>query len=138
MLVEVTCALDVCTHTINQTPLLMSHSHTLLWLFFFFLILFYRPGFRLVPARQLVHPDKKDDLDARRERSAAVSKRQLALASAPERAAAADEMRSRYRTHASGRGGPALAFWQGIVGGPRFFMFTLRFRKLKHEINVDA
>lgn len=133
MLVEVTCALDVCSHTINQTPLLMSHTHTLLWLFFFFLITF-RPGFR-----RPFNPDEKDDPDARRERSAAVSKRQLALASAPDQAAAAaDEMRSRYRTHASGRGGPALAFWQGTVGGPRFFMFTLRFRKLKHEINVDA
>lgn len=83
-------------------------------------MLFYRPGFRLVPARQLVHPDKKDDPDAGRKRAAAVSKHQLALASAPDRAAAADEMRSRYLTHASGRGGPALAFWQGIVGGPGF------------------
>lgn len=127
----------VFTHHQSDTVPSVTHSHTLFWLFFFFLILFYRPGFRLVPARQLVHPDEKDDPDARRERAAAVSKRQLALASAPDRAAAAaDEMRSRYLTHASGCGG--LGLLARHRRGPRLFMFTLRFRKLKHEINADV
>lgn len=46
---------------------------------------FYCPGFRLVPARELVRPEEKDDPDNRRECIPAVSNRQLALTSAPDR-----------------------------------------------------
>lgn len=84
---------------------------------------FYRPGFRLVPARELVRPEEKDDPDNRRERIPAVSNRQLALTSAPDRAA--DEMQNRHpgRLAASGCRSFALRFWQGIMGGPLFHVY---------------
>lgn len=96
-------------------------SHTL----FAFLNTFYHSGFRVVPVRELVHPEEKDDPDDRHECIPAVSNRQLALASAPDRAT--DEMQNRYPCMhaASGCRGLAFTFWQGIIGGPVFHVYVV-------------
>lgn len=75
--------------------------------------------------RELVHPEEKDNPDNRHERTPAVRNRQLALASAPDRAV--DEMQNRYpRMHAaSGCRGSAFTFWQGIIGGPDFRVYAV-------------
>lgn len=113
------CAPDVWSHAINQAPrgapFLISRTP------FVFLLLF------IVLASVLSQgessPSQRRKTIQTIERVAAVSNRQLALTSAPERPA--DEMQNRYprRPAASGCGGFALRFWQGIMGGLVFHVY---------------